>query len=64
MRLLRIEVIANDESAPADARAVFRRILPQERFHERAFRVLAGPAAMAATAAAHTLGEQALGLIP
>ena len=64
MRLQRIEVIAGDPDAPADVRAVFLRILPQERFHERAFRTLAGADALAATAAAHELGEQALGLIP
>jgi hypothetical protein len=63
MRLLRIEVIANDPVAPADVRAVFLRILPQERFHERAFRALAGADALAATASAHTLGAQALGLL-
>jgi hypothetical protein len=63
MRLARIEVIASDASAPADVRDVFRRILPEERFHERAFRSLATPAAMARTAAAHDLGRHALGLI-
>src|SRR5262249_38368860 len=42
MRLERIEVIAADPEAPADVRAVFRRILPEERFHARAFAELAG----------------------
>ena len=64
MRLERIEVIASDESAPADIRAVFTRILREERFHERAFRELAGPAALDATRNAHTLGRRALGLTP
>lgn len=62
MRLERIEVIASDPEADADVRAVFRRILPQERFHERAFRALSSPAAMARTAQAHELGRRALGL--
>ncbi len=64
MRLERIEEIVRDETAPADIRAVFARILPQERFHERAFRKLAGSAAMAKTAGAHALGRGALGLTP
>lgn len=62
MRLNRIEVIAVDPDAPPDVRAVFGRILPQERFHERTFRSLATPEAMATTADAHALGRAALGL--
>lgn len=62
MRLERIEAIANDPEAPADIRATFRRILPQERFHERAFRELAGEAAMNACQDAHERGRRALGL--
>jgi rubrerythrin len=64
MRLERIEAIAGDASAPADIRAVFARILPEERFHERAFSRLAGPAALAAAQDAHELGRAALGLAP
>lgn len=64
MRLLRIEVIASDPEAPEDIRAVFQRILPEERFHARAFAELAGDAALAATKDAHDLGRQALGLAP
>lgn len=62
MRLARIEAIAGDPSAPADIRAVFARILPQERFHERAFRSLATPASLARTRDAHELGVRLLGL--
>jgi tRNA isopentenyl-2-thiomethyl-A-37 hydroxylase MiaE len=62
MRLERIEVIANDPRTPADIRAVFARILPQERFHARAFASLATPETLAATADAHELGRRALGL--
>jgi rubrerythrin len=64
MRLGRIEAIAQDAEAPADIRAVFRKILPEERFHERAFRGLAGPVALALCQDAHELGQQALGLAP
>lgn len=62
MRLERIAVIADDASAPADIRAVFAAILPQERFHERAFRSLATPESLEATRDAHALGRAALGL--
>lgn len=62
MRLERIAAIAADAAAPADIRAVFARILPQERFHERAFRSLATPEALARTRGAHELGRRALGL--
>ena len=64
MRLERIEVIAGDCDAPADVRAVFARILPEERFHERAFRMLAGAEALARTKDAHDAGRAALGLAP
>ena len=64
MRLERIEAIAGDAEAPADIRQVFARILPQERFHERAFRSLAGDDALRRTASAHALGREALGLSP
>ncbi|WP_438044486.1 hypothetical protein [Sorangium sp. So ce128] len=64
MRLERIEVIAADPAAPPDVRAVFERILPEERFHARAFAELAGAEALAATQGAHDLGRRALGLAP
>lgn len=64
MRLERIETIASDPEAPGDVRRVFQKILPQERFHERAFAQLAGTEALARTADAHELGRQALGLAP
>jgi hypothetical protein len=62
MRLERIETIAADPTAPADIRAAFARILPQERFHARAFASLATADALARTAGAHALGRAALGL--
>ncbi len=64
MRLERIETIASDSDADADVRAVFRRILPEERFHERAFRSLSSDSALAKTAGAHDLARRALGLAP
>ena len=64
MRLARIETIVADDGAPADVRACFARILPQERFHERAFRLLAGDEARHLTAEAHRVGMAALGLVP
>lgn len=63
MRLERIAVIASDADAPDDVRATFQRILRDERFHERAFRALAGPDALAATRAGHARGRRALGLV-
>jgi hypothetical protein len=62
MRLERIAAIAEDPSAPDDVRRVFARILPEERFHERAFRGLAGDVALRRTASTHALGREALGL--
>jgi rubrerythrin len=64
MRLERIEVIAADPGAPADLRDVFRRILQEERFHEKAFRALATPESLARTREAHALGREVLGLVP
>jgi hypothetical protein len=63
MRLERIEAIAADPTAPSDVRGVFAKILPQERFHARAFASLTTPEAMARTANAHALGRAALGLV-
>lgn len=64
MRLERIETISADEEAPADVRAVFQKILPQERFHERAFRSLSTAEALSQTRTAHEEGRNALGLLP
>lgn len=62
MRLWRLVAIAADPQAPADIRAVFGRIVPEERFHERAFRQLASEEALAATAHDHQRGLLVLGL--
>ena len=63
MRLERIRAIASDVEAPADIRAVFARILPQEEFHARAFASLSTDEALRRTAGAHDLGRRALGLV-
>jgi len=62
MRLDRIRVIAADPESPADVREVFARILPQEEFHERAFRSFTTDAALFTTLGNHTAGAEALGL--
>lgn len=64
MRLWRIQAIVSDVQAQADVCAVFARILPEERFHERAFRSLAGEAALHAALDGHERGMAVLGLIP
>lgn len=64
MRLERIKAIASDDTAPADVRDVFQRILKDEMFHERAFRNMAGREAMARTEASHCRGREILGLEP
>lgn len=63
MRLERIRVIAEDESAPEDLRGTFTRILQDEVFHEQAFRRMAGERAMQSNAALANEGRAALGLI-
>lgn len=63
MRLDRIRVIANDKTAPHDIVEVFRKILPEEEFHERRFRAMSTPEAMQATLANHEAGAASLGLV-
>lgn len=64
MRLARIEVICEDEDAPSDVREVFKNILKEELFHEKAFRKMAGSDAMEVTQYSHELGLALLGLEP
>lgn len=71
MRLERILVIAHDPLADGDIREVFLRIEPDERFHAKAFRAMAGEDAMRRALAAHEAGMAAInvamesdGLIP
>jgi rubrerythrin len=62
MRLERIRTIVDDEAAPADVRAVFEKILPDEIFHEKTFRSFAGDEAMTKTLTNHQRGLELLGL--
>lgn len=63
MRLERITVISEDEEAPEDIREVFKKILVDELFHERAFRSLSTDEAMRNTLETHQAGMEALGLV-
>lgn len=63
MRLERIRVIANDQSAPDDIRAVFEKILPQEIWHEKAFREMTDQTSIDKVTAAHNAGVESIGLI-
>jgi rubrerythrin len=62
MRLERIRVICEDAETPEDIRSVFKRILKDEEFHERAFAQMSTQKALAATQGKHDLGRLALGL--
>ena len=62
MRLERIKVISSDKGAPNDIRSVFLKILPQEEFHERAFREFSSEEALQKTKKNHEAGKNALGL--
>jgi rubrerythrin len=64
MRLERIRAICNDTNAPADIKMVFRKILPQEEFHARAFKKMTTSEEYDRTQHAHELGRVALGLEP
>ncbi len=63
MRLERIRVISEDETAPTDIRETFAAILVDELFHEAAFRLMAGEDAMESTLPSHRAGRELLGLV-
>lgn len=63
MRLERIKVLCADPKVDTDIRNVFLQILPQEEFHERAFREMAGDKAMAEALDRHRDGLVALNLL-
>lgn len=63
MRLERIRVIAEDETAPEDIRAVFSKILKDELFHAKAFASLAGKEAIEKLKPSHLKGTEAIGFI-
>jgi rubrerythrin len=62
MRLERIRVISSDEGAPADIRDVFRIILVDEEWHEKAFAKMTDPATVEKLRPYHNLGREVLGL--
>lgn len=64
MRLDRIEVIVNDKDTAEDIRKVFKKILVQERMHERVFREASTDEAMQKTLEGHLAGLNELGLKP
>jgi rubrerythrin len=63
MRLERIRVIAADQTAPEDIRSVFEKILPQEVWHEQAFREMTNQDSIDKVTAAHKAGVDSIGLI-
>jgi rubrerythrin len=62
MRLERIEVIADDVTAPWDVREKFLMILSDEKYHAAFFAGAAGADAIKNTAADHEEGRRLLGL--
>ena len=62
MRLERIRVIAQDETAPVDIRETFVKILKDEVWHEKAFTQLSTTEALNSTLGDYKLGREALGL--
>ncbi len=62
MRLERIEVIANDETAPVDIRDTFTRILKDEIFHAKAFEEMTTEDCLKEALCHHLEGRNALGL--
>jgi hypothetical protein len=63
MRLERIQVIAEDKTAPHDIRKVFKKILPMELNHAKWFAEMTTEACVDAARDNHNLGLNALGLV-
>jgi rubrerythrin len=63
MRLNRIQVIAEDKTAPHDIRKVFKKILPMELNHAKWFAEMTTEACVDAARDNHNLGLNALGLV-
>lgn len=62
MRLVRIRALADCEGIDQDIRDVFKRILPDEIFHEKAFGGLSTPEALEKMSVKHQEGLRLLGL--
>jgi hypothetical protein len=63
MRLVRIEMLSNDEDIDSDIRNIFSAILVDEQFHAKAFNALSTPAAIENTRLLHADGLKLLGLV-
>jgi len=63
MRLERITVIMNDETADADILETFKNIYKDELFHAKAFKLIGGDDYYKASSEKHAKGLEALGLI-
>lgn len=62
MRLERIQVIVDDVNAPSDVRKIFKLILKDELFHEKAFKELSTPEQYKKSEKNHKAGLKSLGL--
>lgn len=62
MRLVRIRALCECEEIDEDIRNVFKRILPEEVFHEAAFKRLSSPEALEKMSGKHQEGLRLLGL--
>jgi rubrerythrin len=63
MRLERITVIMDDDTAPSDIRETFRNIYKDELFHAKGFKLIAGDEYYNKASENHAKGLEALGLI-
>lgn len=62
MRLVRIRALADSEKVDNDIREVFGKILPDEEFHEKAFKIMATEESIKKMLDKHEAGMQSLGL--
>jgi len=62
MRLARIRMLAEDLEIDSDIREVFKKILPDEEFHARAFAAMSTAEAIETTRKLHNAGLDLLGL--
>ncbi|KAI9549432.1 hypothetical protein GHT06_001832 [Daphnia sinensis] len=61
MRLVRIRALADSEKVDNDIREVFGKILPDEEFHEKAFKIMATEESIKKMLDKHEAGMQSLG---
>lgn len=63
MRLARIKIIMDDDTAPKDIQLIFKEIYHDEVFHAKAFKEISGDNYYDQTTEKHAAGLEALGLI-